>query len=182
MTPPLKTEGVPGLQFLLAAQNVDERTHRGSANSRGGLLHRLSRAAGEQMGCQHYRSAAGPACDLDRTLRHRPPSDVFGRCVDDSCHVAGLGLALGLRLRRVALRRHRSAASRRGAVSLERLARLRRLLPEGSISTDSPRLVGFVLRVLCRYFMSCQSNEDPFDDEQTARPCRPTHRRNFQEN
>ena len=30
-----------------------------------------------------------------------------------------------------------------------------------SISTDSPRLVGFVLRVLCRYFMSCQSNEDP---------------------
>ena len=30
------------------------------------------------MGCQHCQSAAGPACDLDRTLRHRPPPNVFG--------------------------------------------------------------------------------------------------------
>ena len=28
---------------------------------------------------------------LRRTLPHRPPSNVFGRCVDDSCHAAGLG-------------------------------------------------------------------------------------------
>jgi hypothetical protein len=47
--------------------------------SRGGLLHRLSRAAGEQMGCQHYRSAAGPECHFDRSPRHRPPPNVFGR-------------------------------------------------------------------------------------------------------
>jgi hypothetical protein len=79
---------------------------------------------------------------LGWTLRHRPPSDVFGRCVDDSCHAAGL-VTLGLRMR------HRGAASRRGAVSLEELARLGRVLPEGSIPIDAPRLVSFVLRVLC---------------------------------
>ena len=45
---------------------------------------------------QHYRSAPGPECRFHRSLRHRPPSNVFGRCVDDSCHAAGLGLDLGL--------------------------------------------------------------------------------------
>ena len=103
------------------------------------------------MGCQHYRSAAGPECHFDWSLRHRPPPNVFGRCVDDSCHAAGLGLFLGLRVRRVALRRHRSAAPRRGAVSLKKLARLRRVLPEGSIPTDSPCLASCVLRVPRRY-------------------------------
>jgi hypothetical protein len=104
------------------AHSVGARPSRRCA-SRGGLSHRLSRAAGEQMGCQHYRSAAEPECHFDRTLRHRLPSNVCGRCVDDSCHAAGLGLALGLRVRGVALRHHRGAASRRGAVSLEELAR-----------------------------------------------------------
>ena len=50
--------------------------------NRGGLLHRLSRAAGEQMGCQHYRSAAGPECHLDWTLQHRPAPVV--RCINFS--------------------------------------------------------------------------------------------------
>jgi hypothetical protein len=58
-------------------------------------------------------------------LPHRPPSDVFGRCVDDSCHAAGLGLALGLRVRGLALRHHRGAGPRRGAVSLEDLASIK---------------------------------------------------------
>ena len=66
---------------------------------------------------------ARPECHFERSLRHRPPSNVFGRCVDDSCHAAGLGLALGLRVRGVALRHHRGAAPRRGAVSLGELAR-----------------------------------------------------------
>jgi hypothetical protein len=34
---------------------------------------------------------------------HRPSSNVWGRCVDDSCHAAGLGLALGPRVRAVLL-------------------------------------------------------------------------------
>jgi hypothetical protein len=41
------------------------------------------------MGCQHYRSAAGPECHFHRSLGHRPLPNVFGRCVDDSCHAAG---------------------------------------------------------------------------------------------
>ena len=35
-----------------------------------------------------------------------------------------------------------------------------KVIEEGSIPTDSPRLVNFVLRVLCRYFIFCQPNED----------------------
>jgi RNA methyltransferase PUA domain len=66
---------------------------------------------------------------------------------------------LGLRVRGVALRRHRGAASRRGAVSLEDLARLRRVLPESSIPTASPRLVAS----FCAFFVDtaffCQPNE-----------------------
>ena len=119
--------------------------------SRAWLLHRLSRAAGEQLGCQHYRSAAGPECHFDRTLWHRPSPNVFGRCVDDSCHAARLGLSLGLRVRGVALQRDRGAASRGGAVSLKELARLRRVLPKGSIPNHSPRLVSAVLRVFSLY-------------------------------
>ena len=61
----------------------------------------FSRAAGEQLGCQHYRSAAGPECH--RSLRHRSPSNVFGRSIDDSFHAVGLGLALGLHVRAVLL-------------------------------------------------------------------------------
>jgi hypothetical protein len=49
----------------------DARSSRQCA-SRGGLLHCLSRAAGEQVGCQHYRSAARPKCHFDRSLRRRP--------------------------------------------------------------------------------------------------------------
>jgi hypothetical protein len=68
----------------------------------------------------------------------------FGRCVDDSCHAAGLGLALGVCVRGVALRHHRSAAPRRGTLSLKELARLRGVLPEGPLPTCPIRLVNFL--------------------------------------
>jgi hypothetical protein len=77
MTPPLKTEGVPGgcrarhsmtepyldkvdgifaIQFLLAAQNV----MKGRIEVRPGQSH------------------------FDRSLRRRPHRNVFGRCIDES--------------------------------------------------------------------------------------------------
>jgi hypothetical protein len=47
----------------------------------GYYIHSLSRAAGEQLSCRHYRSAAGPECHFHRSLRHRSPSNVFGRSI-----------------------------------------------------------------------------------------------------
>ena len=127
MTPPLKTEGVPGR--CRARYSMTEPYWMRAAIDGTNAFQLLLAAA----------TSIPPA--------FHPPPNVFGRCVDDSCHAAGLGLALGLRVRGVALRRHRSAAPRRAAVSLKGLARLRRVMPEGSIPTDSLRLVSFVLRV-----------------------------------
>src|SRR5271165_1064367 len=83
---------VPGIEPTLPffAHFRGARSSR-RCDSRGGLPHRLSRAAGERMGCQHYRSAAGPECHFHRTIRHRPTSNVFGRCVDDPATPPALG-------------------------------------------------------------------------------------------